>query len=127
MIGLKECLLVMAGGGIGAVLRYLTTSLLNEKFSLKHWGTFWVNVTGCFVLGILTELLLKSGLYIHVFVIVGIVGSYTTFSAFEYENIDLIAHEKYFEFIKYSTFSCFFAFIAVGLGFYLAKYLQMIF
>ena len=117
----------MLGGGIGAVLRYLVTTLLNKKFSLAHWATFWVNVTGCFALGFLFELLLKTGLGVHVFVIVGIVGSYTTFSAFEYENIDLIAHEKYMEFVKYSSFSCFFAFLSIGIGFYSAKLIQQIF
>ncbi len=121
---MRECLLVMLGGGIGAVLRYIVTVVLQNRFNLKHWATFWVNITGCFALGFLFDILLKSGLYAHVFVIVGIVGSYTTFSAFEYENIDLIAHEKYIEFLKYATFSCLFAFISVACGFYFAEFIK---
>lgn len=121
---MKECIYVMLGGGIGAVLRFMVTTLLNKYFEIKHWATFWVNVTGCFVLGCLFELLIKSGFGIQVFVIVGIVGSYTTFSTFEYENIDLIAHEKYAEFIRYSFFSCLVAFIAVAAGFYTGKIIQ---
>ena len=121
---LMNCLLVMLGGGIGSVLRYLVTKFLKKFFGLKHWATFWVNFTGCFAIGFLFEILLKSGNVAHLFVISGIVGSYTTFSAFEYENIDLIAHEQYSEFLKYATFSCLFAFLAVTCGFYLGTFFQ---
>lgn len=119
---MKELLLVMIGGGTGAVLRYLVTSLL-KKFDLKHWATFWVNITGCFALGLLFQLLLQSGQLMHTFIMVGLIGSYTTFSTFEYENIDLIAHEQYAEFVKYALFSCIFGFLAVGAGFYLGKFI----
>ncbi len=121
---MRECLLVMLGGGIGSVLRYIVTRVLQKNFDLKHWATFWVNITGCFALGFLFDILLKSGVGVHVFIIAGIVGSYTTFSAFEYENIDLIAHERYLEFLKYSTFSCLFAFLSVACGFYFAEFIK---
>ena len=118
---MKEILFVMLGGGLGTVLRYLVSSCLKTKFNLAHWATFWINVSGCLALGILFKFALGHGHLFHTFVIVGMIGSYTTFSAFEYENIDLIAHEKYFEFLKYSTFSCAFAFLAVAFGFYCAN------
>ena len=118
---MNECLLVMLGGGIGAVLRYIVTTFLKTSFHLEHWATFWVNITGCFAIGFLFEILLNMNPQIHTFIIVGMIGSYTTFSAFEYENIDLIAHEKYLEFLKYSVYSCFFSFLSVACGFYIAK------
>ncbi|MBO6272062.1 CrcB family protein [bacterium] len=118
---MKECIGVLIGGGIGAVLRYFICNVLQQKLNLQHWATFWVNITGCLTLGLLFEKTLAAGYLVHAFIVIGIIGSYTTFSAFEYENIDLIAHEKYLEFLKYSTFSCIFAFIAVACGFYLAK------
>ena len=117
----KECLLIMLGGGIGASLRYIVCTYLRTNFSLEHWATFWVNITGCFALGLLFDLLLQYGQLTHTFILGGIIGSYTTFSAFEYENIDLLAHERYFEFLKYSFFSCAFAFMAVAAGFYIGK------
>ena len=120
---IKSCLCVMLGGGTGAVLRYLTTTVLNKYFNLHHWATFWVNVAGCFALGVLFQLLSAHSSLIQNLVIVGIIGSYTTFSAFEYENIDLIAYEKYLEFIRYSVFSCAFTFLALSCGFYVAKVL----
>lgn len=118
---IKECVLVMTGGGIGSVLRYCVTTVLKKHFDLHHWATFWVNITGCFALGLLFEVLLNTGNLLHIFVMMGIIGSYTTFSAFEYENIDLIAHERYAEFLKYSVLSCLFAFISVACGFYLGE------
>ena len=119
----KNVLLVMIGGGIGSVLRYIITTVLKTNLKIEHWATFWVNITGCFLLGLLFKFFLSMGSCMYDLVIVGIIGSYTTFSAFEYENIDLIAHERYLEFIKYSTFSCGFAFLSVAFGFMLQNLL----
>lgn len=118
---MKYCLLVMLGGGIGAVLRYIVTVALNNWFNLRHWGTFVVNMTGCFLIGLMFGYLIKHSYEMYVFVIVGMIGSYTTFSTFEYENIDLIAHEKYIEFLNYAVLSCAIGFLAVFLGALSAK------
>ena len=80
----KNCLLVMLGGGIGSVLRYITTVILNQKFKLDHWSTFWVNITGCFMLGLLFNKVYANNPDLFTFIIIGLIGSYTTFSAFEY-------------------------------------------
>lgn len=102
---MENFLYVMLGGGIGAVLRYVVTSILQKWFSLEHYATFWVNITGCFIFGILiAKLSAVEPLYF--FFLTGLAASYTTFSTFEYENIDLIAHERYFDFLKYSVLSC---------------------
>ena len=124
---LKNILLVMLGGGTGAVLRYLLSDFLSNKFKNSYWATFWINISGCFLMGILLELLLSHSQYLYAFFITGLIGSYTTFSTFEYENIDLIAHEKYTEFIKYSIYSCSFAILSIYLGFIIGKYAAIIF
>lgn len=118
---MKNCLCIILGGGLGAVLRYLVTHMLNRYLNLEHWATFWVNITGCFLIGILGEIFINFNSPMTMFLIVGFVGSYTTFSTFEYENISLIAKEKYIEFLRYSIFSCLFGFIAVACGFQLAQ------
>lgn len=123
----KESLLVMLGGGIGAVLRYLITKYLSNVFKKKYWATFWINISGCFFMGIILEILLGLTQDLYTFIIVGLIGSYTTFSTFEYENIDLIAHEKYTEFIKYSTYSCAFGILGIYAGLTAGKYALMIF
>jgi len=120
---MKNCLLVMIGGGLGAVLRYIVTSVLQQHLNIKHWATFCVNISGCFMIGLLFGILTITGNYYFNLIIIGLIGSYTTFSAFEYENIDLIAHEKYAEFLKYAVSSCLFGFLAVLAGTYCAKLL----
>jgi len=120
---MKYCLLVMLGGGIGAVLRYIVTTLLRRYFNLKHWATFFVNATGCFFIGLLFGYLISHSYDLYIFVIVGLIGSYTTFSTFEYENIDLIAHEKYLEFLNYSVTSCVAGFLLVFMGALLSKFM----
>ena len=120
---MDKILCIMFGGGIGAVLRYLVSNTLNNKFKLEHWATFWVNITGCLLLGFVFELLLRADIHLNLFIIAGLIGSYTTFSTFEYENINLIAHEKYYEFIKYSTLSCVLGFAAIATGYKLAAFL----
>ena len=110
-----EYLSVIIGGGIGAVLRYLSCSILKNKFGIIHWATFGVNVTGCFLLGLASGLLLNNSL--TAFLFAGVIGSFTTFSAFEYDNINLIAHEKYCEFLKYTILTCTICILAMFIGF----------
>ena len=116
-----DALYVMVGGGLGAVLRFFVSEFLNKKFNLKHWATFWVNFSGCFLLGFCFTFVSKFNPNVSPFLIIGLIGSYTTFSTFEYENIHLIAHEKYFEFLKYSFLSCLFCFISLTSGYAFAK------
>lgn len=123
---MENLLYVFIGGGIGTVLRYLLSDFLNKKYSLRHWATFWVNVSGCLLLGLASYYAIQSNQSLGVFVCVGLIGSYTTFSTFEYENINLIAHEKYSEFLKYSFNSCFFGTIALFIGYKIAKLLNKI-
>ncbi|MCD8378184.1 MAG: CrcB family protein [Candidatus Gastranaerophilales bacterium] len=115
-------LLIMLGGGIGAVLRYIITGLFKKVFLLKHYATFIVNLTGCFILGVcLSYFYGEEHSAAAIFMITGIIGSYTTFSTFEYENIDLIAHEKYIDFLKYVTYSCICGVTAVLAGLFAGK------
>lgn len=81
---------VAAGGAIGSVLRFLigTASLqwLGPGFP---WGTFAINVSGSFVIGLVLQLAeTRVGLppYVRLFVATGILGGYTTFSTFAYET-----------------------------------------
>jgi fluoride exporter len=81
---------VATGGAIGSVLRFLigTWSLqwLGPGFP---WGTFAINVSGSFAIGlVLTLAETRVGLppYMRLFVATGVLGGYTTFSAFAYET-----------------------------------------
>ena len=50
---MKELLFVLLGGGCGAVLRYLLTTVMQKYLFMEHYATFVVNLIGCFILGLL--------------------------------------------------------------------------
>ena len=89
----KQCLVVGTGGFLGAVARYLVGTGINSRYGgLFPWATFVINVSGSFILGLMATLLLNQVLVNpnwRLFVTIGFVGAYTTFSTFEYESAGL--------------------------------------
>lgn len=88
-------LLVFIGGGIGAIFRYLISLLLNKHFI--PWGTFFVNVLGCFMFGVLVGLVLQA--QYKLLLLTGFCGGFTTFSTFASESAHLFTGTKH-DFIK---------------------------
>ena len=103
---------VAAGGALGASLRFVSSSFFNLFFPNLPIGTFFVNVLGSFIIGLLInalEMRSSSEIFIKYFLIIGVLGSYTTFSAFSYEVIELYNNKKLLLSIIYilaSVFSC---------------------
>jgi CrcB protein len=87
-------LIVFAGAGVGGVLRYLAGTLITERFPVRFpLGTFAVNVTGCFAIGVAVTLLVERWAvhpYWRLFLTVGVLGGYTTFSTFGYDTWILV-------------------------------------
>ena len=86
-------LLVAAGGAIGAAARYLSGLWIAARFGAGFpWGTFFVNVTGSFLIGIVLVLVERGTLPAgaRLFVAVGVCGGYTTFSSFSFETLQLL-------------------------------------
>lgn len=88
-------LLVAAGGGLGACARYLMSGwVLHYAVQSRFpYGTFAVNVTGCLVAGLLMALAEKYELIspdARLFLFTGILGGFTTFSAFGVETVNLL-------------------------------------
>ncbi len=91
---MSAILAVAAGGAAGAVARYLVMS------GVGHWlgaafpyGTIVVNVIGSFVLGALVEVLAlvwTIGADLRAFLVVGVLGSFTTFSTFSLDVVTLV-------------------------------------
>ena len=91
----NTCLLIAAGGAIGTLGRY-GLSLLAIPIS-RHlpWGTILINILGSFVIGVFGTLTLATGKFpvsenVRLFVMVGLCGGFTTFSAFSLQTLDLI-------------------------------------
>ena len=80
-------------GALGALARYAVHHAVQSRVSgLFPYGTVVVNVTGAFVLGLVTGLFLYHGLAPDARVVVGtgFLGAYTTFSSFSYETVGLL-------------------------------------
>ena len=104
---MAECLIVGAGGAVGAVLRYLIGLIpLNPEngFPIK---TFLINVAGCFVIGLVAALAARASLNprITLFLKVGICGGFTTFSSFALETGTLIKAGNYPAALAYALLS----------------------
>lgn len=88
----KKLLLVMCGGGLGAISRY-TIGLLSVKLwgSGFAWGTLVANMTGCFLIGLIFALAERVRLLtpdLRLFLITGYLGALTTFSSFALETVN---------------------------------------
>ncbi len=83
-------LIIGAGGFIGAIARYVIGLWIGQKWGrIFPLGTFVINVSGSFLIGllmtILTERIIADANW-RLFLVVGFLGAYTTFSSFEYET-----------------------------------------
>lgn len=85
--------LVVLGGAVGAPLRYLTDLFVGSRHdSVLPWGTFAVNVTGSFLLGV-TAAAVRLGQapdWVLVLIGTGLCGALTTFSTFSFETVRLV-------------------------------------
>ena len=97
---MKDFLLVAFGGALGAVARWMLSGAIlhhaiNWKFPL---GTFIVNVTGCIAAGIVAGLITKHDMFspaARLFLLTGVLGGFTTFSAFGVECMYLLRRGEY--------------------------------
>jgi CrcB protein len=90
---MREALWVGAGGFIGAIARYLLGGWIASRLGTAFpYGTFVINVTGSFVLGMIMGTLEGHVLspVVRLSTAVGFIGAYTTFSTFTYETIRLV-------------------------------------
>ena len=118
-------ILVATGGATGAVMRFILTNLSKNLFTSSIYGTFSVNILGSFLIGyFITSSYAKnvSEDFVKFFLIIGLLGSFTTFSAFSYEIISLILSKKIFIsfiYISISVFVCvFFAYLGMMINNY---------
>jgi len=96
---LTKILSVAFGGAIGAVARYGLNLLFAKTFAPFPFATFFINVTGSFLIGFLLILLqdkFPTNENLRLAIIVGFLGAYTTFSTFEFETFELIQTKRFF-------------------------------
>ena len=117
--------IVALGGAIGSGLRHLTNlaalRLLGPGFP---WGTLTVNIVGCFLMGVFIELLARrfgGSAELRLFVATGILGGYTTFSAFSLDFAVLTERGALAQAFLYLAASVLVSIAALFLGLWVAK------
>jgi fluoride exporter len=86
--------MVLLGGAVGSLTRYVAGTAIMTRFGGRFpLGTFVINVTGSFLIGLIMTLLTER-VQPHpnwrLLLVVGFLGGYTTFSSFEWESLGLV-------------------------------------
>jgi fluoride exporter len=113
-------LLVALGGAIGASFRYGAGVWFLKPTSLFPWTTWWVNILGCFLAGVFFAFTQKYA-YLQnearLFLMVGILGGFTTFSSFGLETFQLLKQGQLPLALAYALSSLIVGVIVLALGF----------
>jgi len=121
---ISEYLSVGVGGFAGSVCRYGVGQLMTQYFG-KHpiWGTFSVNVLGCFIIGIIGGFAEEKGWIngpVKLLLMTGFLGGFTTFSSFGHETIRLMQQTQYGPAMLYVGLSLGLGLLAAFAGFKLS-------
>lgn len=112
-------LAVGIGGFVGAIARYMLGAYVGSRYGVRFpYGTFVINMTGCFLIGLVMALLARTtaSAYWRYLVPIGFIGAYTTFSAFEYETLRAIQEGQMLTGLLNIALSVIVGFIAVWAG-----------
>lgn len=121
---MKILMAIGTGSFIGGVLRYLLSQLVQTKFlSTFPFGTLTVNIIGCFLIGLVFGLTDRGSLTQEwrLFLATGLLGGFTTFSAFSIESLGLFRDGQFFYAIAYISSSLVAGIIATYIGFAIIK------
>lgn len=107
------------GAILGALSRYYITLLwIHKRGSHFPYGTLFVNLTGSFAIGVVMSLLAQINLPLEIqkLVVVGFLGSYTTFSSYTLDVVKLIQNQRYFSGFMYWFGSMLLGWLCLQLG-----------
>lgn len=115
-----------AGGFIGTVLRYLLNTVIYNSlnYPIFPFGTLIINISGCFLIGLfasLAETRLVLTPEVRIFLQIGVLGGFTTFSAFGYETFTLLKSGQFLLAASNVLIQVIIGMCAVGVGYYLGQ------
>ena len=122
---MEKYLFIGLGGFFGSIARFgLASFIQNKTVSLFPYGTMIVNISGCFIIGILMTLFqerIAVSQNVRLFLIIGILGGFTTFSSFSYDTFALMKSGNFFSAGLNAGVSLFGCLIATWIGFYVGE------
>ncbi|MDJ0625216.1 MAG: fluoride efflux transporter CrcB [Candidatus Caenarcaniphilales bacterium] len=125
---LKTPFLISLGAVFGALSRHYIGWLFQRFEGVFPQGTLFINLTGCFLAGLIVALLIGTTQprveEFRTFFVVGFLGSYTTFSAYALQSVLLLKSENYLQAFIYWFGSCSLGVISVLLGFLTINFLK---
>ncbi len=111
---------VALGGAFGASARYLLDRAIEHRSdAVFPWATFTINLTGCFLIGLISATLIDRHhlpAWVRIGLVMGVIGGYTTFSTFAQESLDLVDARDLAAAIAYIGGSVVLGVIAVYVG-----------
>ena len=117
---IKNILLVGLGGGAGSIARWLCQRWVSFQFPYSFpWGTLGVNITGCLMIGIFWGLSFRgfeNNESWKLFLMTGLCGGFTTFSAFTLEGVGLIKEQRWLPFFSFAVSSVVIGLLATYAG-----------
>ena len=120
-----EMMWIALGGGIGAICRWLVTEAFPARDGKFPLGTFLVNMTGCFIMGLylgwVHDRLPVAWMMANRPFVAGFLGGYTTFSTFSYEAERLRQQKRKGKFWAYLLSSLFLGLFLVWSGFHISS------
>jgi len=124
---MEKMLIAGIGGFIGTIMRYTLNNIVYKSldYPLYPYGTLTINVLGCFFIGFLaslTETRLALTSDVRIFLQIGILGGFTTFSTFGYETFSLIRDGQFLLGVSNILLQVFIGLAAVWLGYYFGQY-----
>ena len=130
---MNRYLLVMLGAALGGLSRYIVGTAVLQRFTARFpenvfpVGTVVVNVTGCFLIGILMTLFVAHAdpnPNLRLLLVTGVLGGYTTFSSFAWESFEAIEKEQLWIGLANILLSVVLGYVAVWCGAWVARVLR---
>lgn len=126
---MAKLIIIGLGGFIGAVGRYLITQYFFQTSTSDFpVGTFIVNILGCLVLGMFMYYAQNSDVFsshMRMFIAIGILGAFTTFSTFSYETVALFNEQKVMLAMANIVGSIILGIFSVWLGYSMLKWIKI--
>ena len=130
---MNRYLLVILGAALGGLSRYIVGTAVLQRFTARFpenvfpLGTLVVNITGCFLIGILMTIFVQRAdpnPNLRLLLVTGVLGGYTTFSSFAWESFEAVDKEQVWIGLMNIVLSVVLGYLAVWCGAWVARVLR---